>query len=135
MNHELAFHKGLLARLIDTAAVTELVPETSILDRNARPLLYPSIVFGEDQMIEGEDLARKQCRVVSTLHVWAKGTGLVPAKEIAGAVRSAVNAGRLALPDGYHCGDCRVSSMRFLRDPDGETGHGIVTVEALISEV
>ena len=34
----------------------------------------------------------------------------------------------------YHCADLRVSSIRTLRDPDGEHSHGIVTVEALIVE-
>lgn len=135
MNIELALHKALLARLTGTAAVTDLVPAGNILDRNGRPIPNPAIIFGEDQSLEGDDIARSNREIISTIHVWAEGTGLVAAKQIAGAVRSAIHSGRLTMAPGFHCGDCRVSSMRFLRDPDGVTGHGIVTVESLVSEV
>ena len=110
------------------------MPAASILDRNSRPAPDPSIIIGEDQEIEGGDIARRNVRVYSTLHIWKKETGLVGVKVIAGAIRSAVRA-NIAQTDGYHFGDCRVSSARFLRDPDGETAHGVVTIETLVSEV
>lgn len=135
MSADLAVQKALRARLVSTAAVTALVPATSILDRHTRPAPDPSIILGEGQTIEGDDLARRQQRVVLDLHVWKKEPGLAGVKAIAGAVRAALHSGRLALAAGFHCGDCRVSHTRFLRDPDGETSHAVVTVETLVSEV
>ncbi|WP_258552000.1 hypothetical protein [Paracoccus versutus] len=44
-----------------------------------------------------------------------------------------MHAARLTLAAPLHCADARVSSMRFLRDPDGEHSHGVVVVEVLVS--
>ena len=85
------------------------------------------------QEVDEGRLARDVVRVYATLHVWKKEPSLSGAKQIAAAIRSAL-AGLRGTLGGIHIGDCYVSSARFLRDPDGETSHGIVTVEALISE-
>lgn len=135
MSADLAVQKAIRARLISANSVLLLVPAASILDRNARPAPDPSIILGEGQAIEGDDIGRRQQRVVMDLHVWKKEPGLAGVKAIAGAVRAALHIGRISSDVGYHFADCRVSSMRFLRDPDGETAHGIVTVETLVSEV
>lgn len=131
MSAALAVQKALFARLAGTSAVTALVPSTSILDRNALPNPSPSIILGEDQEIEGDDLARTQTRVVSTLHIWERAVGTAGVKAIAGAIRTAVHSARLEI-EGHHCGDCRVSNTRFLRDPDSEHSHGVVTIETLV---
>jgi hypothetical protein len=128
-----AVQKALFDLLSGSSAVTDLVDATSILDRNQRPAPMPSIIFGEDQVLEYDDIARKHYRVISTVHCWDKSTGLNTVKSIAGALATAIRSARLEI-EGAHCGDCRVSGMRFLRDPDGEHGHGIVTVETLVGE-
>lgn len=130
----LELQKALRARLATSPGVTALVPEGNILDRNARPAPDPSIVLGEDQIIEGDDIARHQLRIVSTIHVWKKEPSLAGVKDIGGRMRSAIHSARLEMGGGLHCSDCRVSSMRFLRDPDGETSHGVVTVESVVQE-
>jgi hypothetical protein len=126
--------KAIRARLVGAAGVVALVPGNSILDRNARPAPNPSIILGEDQTIEGEDIARRQERIISTVHVWKKEPSLEGVKAIAGAIRSALQASRLVMGGGFQCVDCRVTGTRFLRDPDGETSHGVVTVESLVGE-
>lgn len=133
MSADHAVQTAIRARLTAKLAVTSLVPATSILDRNARPAPSPSIIIGEGQSIDEGRMDRKAQRVFSTLHIWKKEPGLVGVKDIAGAIRSAIHSGRLAIT-GYQCGDCRVSSARFMRDPDGETAHGVVTVETLVRE-
>jgi hypothetical protein len=125
--------KAVFARLTGTPAVTALVPVASILDRNARPAPSPSIILGEDQVLEGDDIARNQYRVISTLHIWEKALGLASIKDIAGAVAAAIKSSRLTI-EGAHCGDCKIRDMRFLRDPDGEHAHGVVTIETLVGE-
>lgn len=135
MSADVAVQKAIRARLVATSAVTALVPATSILDVNQRPTPSPSIIMGEGQAIEGDRLDRRDQRVVMTLHVWKKKPGLAGVKAIAGAIRSALQSANLHSVPGFHFADCRVSSMRFLRDPDGETSHGVVTVETLVCEV
>lgn len=136
MSAALAVQKALRARLVADLNLVGLVPPSSILDRNSRPAPDPSIIIGEDQAVdEGDSIKRDRLRVFSTLHVWKKETGLTGVKAIAGAIRTAVQSANLPLDPGFHFADCRVSGERFLRDPDGETAHGVVTIETLVQEV
>lgn len=133
MSADHALQTAIRLRLAATPAVTALVPAASILDVNQRPAPVPSIIIGEGQSMEGDQLDRRDQRLIMDLHIWKQEAGLGGVKDIAGAIRTALHSARLTVT-GWHCGDCRVSSMRFLRDPDGETAHGVVTVEALVVE-
>ncbi len=133
---ELAVQISIRARLLATPAVIALVPAEAILDRNQRPNPSPSIVLGESQAAdEATSLARAHVRVFHTLHVWKREASLEGVKAIGAAIRAAIHAGRLDLGAGLHCADALVTSMRQMRDPDGETSHGVVTVEVLVCEV
>ena len=134
MSASLALQKAIRTRLVGTPAVVALVSASAILDRNARPAPDPSIILGEDQELDADRIARDVVRIYSTLHVWKKEQGLAGVKAIAGVIRTALQNGRLEMDTGFHCGDCVVTSTRFLRDPDGETAHGVLTVEALVRE-
>ena len=135
MSVSLALQTALRERLISTAAVTSLVPVASILDRNQRPAPMPSIILGEAQAVEeGRDTERRRTRVYHTAHVFNREPGLAGVQEIAGNMREALNWQNLQLSAPLHCINARVSGMRLLRDPDGETAHAVVTIEALINE-
>lgn len=129
-----ALQKAIRLRLVSSPAVVALVPAQNIVDRNSRPAPNPSIVLGEDQAVDDDDIARNKQRIYSTIHIWKEETSLEGVKAIAWALRKAINLDRLEMDPGFHCGDCTVIDMRFLRDPDGLTSHGVVTVESLISE-
>ena len=132
MNIDLEVQKAIRARLT-TYAVG--VPAAQIIDANQRPSKLPAILLGDSQAVdEGSSLRRAHTRVYHSLHVWQREPSLEGAKTIAGAIRSAIHSARLTLAPGLHCADARVSSMRFLRDPDGEHSHGVVVVEVLVSE-
>lgn len=132
---ELEVQKALRARLVSQQLVTDLVPAANILDTNQRPAPRPSIILGESQAVdEGTSLRRSHTRIYHTLHIWVREPSLERAKAIGGAVRTALMNGRLALPEGLHCADLLVASQRYLRDPDGEHSHGVVTLEILIAE-
>lgn len=134
MSADLALQKAIGTRLAATSGVTALVPAANILDRNARPNPDPCIIIGEGQALPEGDYARTLQRISIDLHIWKKEASLAGVKAIAGAVRSAVHAGKPALDAPYVCGGWHVTAMRYMRDPDGETSHGVVTVEALVSE-
>lgn len=135
MSAALSLQRALRARLVATPAVTGLVPARAILDAHQRPAPDPAIVLGEDQEIDAGSIRRGRVRVFATLHLWKREASTEGVKEIAGAIRTALHAGRLDLGAGWHCADAFVSATRFLRDPDGETSHGVVTVEALLEEL
>lgn len=133
MSAVIATQKALRARLVGTAAVTNLVPADSILDVNERPAPDPSIIMGEGQTVdEGTDLQRRRERVFLDLHVWKKEPSTAGVKAIAGAIGDALRLNRLVLETGFHCVDILVNGARFLRDPDGVTSHAVVTVESLV---
>lgn len=135
MSADLETQKALRARFTTTASLMALVPAANVLDTNQRPAPVPSIILGESQSIdEGTSLRRTHTRVYHTIHVWKREPSLEGVKTICGEIKRAVGFGRLILAQPYHCADLLVSSMRYLRDPDGEHSHGVVTVEVLVSE-
>lgn len=133
MNIDLEVQKAIRARL--TTYAVGVLP-ARILDSNQRPSALPAILLGDSQAVDEEtSLRRAHTRVYHTLHVWAKEPSLEGVKTICGAIRTAIHSARLVLVQGLQCADARVSSMRFLRDPDGEHSHGVVVVEVLVVEV
>jgi hypothetical protein len=131
----LALQKAIRLRLINTAAVIALVPATNILDRNERPAPSPCILMGEDQEVDEDfTIKRDYIRVYSTLHIWKVEPSTAGVKAIAGAIRKAI--GRLRRLDigdpDFVCADCRVDGVRYLRDPDGEHSHAVLTVNSLV---
>ncbi|PJN95295.1 DUF3168 domain-containing protein [Amaricoccus sp. HAR-UPW-R2A-40] len=136
MSAALALQIALRERLLATPAVIDLVPAEHILDRNQRPNPDPSIILGEAQELDDDDsLDRRLVRIYHTFHVWRQEPSLEGVTAIMAAARTAALAGRLALSPGFHCVDLRVASSRAMRDPDGETSHGVMTLEARIQEV
>lgn len=136
MTPEIALQMAVRARLVGTTAVTNLVPTAAILDRNERPNPSPSIIMGEGQSVdEGDSLNRNLTRVYMDMHVWQKEPSTAGVKAIAGAIRSAIRNARLAPGAGFHIADCYIQNTRFLRDPDGETSHAVVTINALVQEI
>ena len=79
-------------------------------------------------------LAARHRRIYATLHVWTKSAPT--ARAIAGAITAAVEGTPLTnLEGGHHAISALVSDVRILRDPDGETAHGVVTVDCLMGVV
>ncbi|PSM16116.1 DUF3168 domain-containing protein [Nitratireductor sp. StC3] len=130
----LSMQAAIRARLVATSAVTSLVPATNIMDRNKTPEVFPCILIGEGQTVPDEGLARRRHHVFSDLHIWATEPGLVVSKQIAGAVRDAL-ADTFWNVTGLHVADLHIASSRFIRDPGGLRSHGIVTLQASVSEV
>ncbi|SFD17113.1 DUF3168 domain-containing protein [Salipiger profundus] len=136
MSADLAIQIAIRARLVATSAVTDLVPASNILDRNATPAPRPSIVIGEAQVVdEGSTIARTRERVFHTIHIWKTELSREGVKEILAAARAAIRSTRLDLGAEYHCVDWRVSSTRTMSDPDGESSHGVMVVDVLAEEV
>jgi hypothetical protein len=71
--------------------------------------------------------------VTATVHIWTEETALVKAKEIAGSVRKALREAPWSVAD-HICHGITVSDARFLRDPDGEHGHAVITIDAILQE-
>ncbi len=68
--------------------------------------------------------------------VWSRGVGYPECKNICDAVKKALHKQPLnfgaASPDAVV--DINVESVRFMRDADGITSHGIITVAVMVEE-
>lgn len=126
-----ALQRALLARFLAEPALLALVPAANIIDGDGAPQRFPSILFGEGQAVrEPQSLCGRERRLYATLHVWTKSAPL--ARDIADGIAAAVEGATLPLEGGHRAVTAIVSSARLLRDPDGETSHGVVTVESLV---
>lgn len=132
MSANLALQKALRAVMIGRAELVALVPAASILDRNARPNPSPSIILGETQELDAGLSGGGSVQVFHTVHVWKQEPSLAGVRRIGWEIRQALRAGRVQLESGFHLAGW-TSTARYIRDPDGVTSHGIVTVSATIT--
>lgn len=134
MEPNLALQAAVRARLVASSALVALVPAANVRDANGLPSVFPCILIGEGQTTPGGDIARKRHDAYLDLHIWAKESGVVTSKQIAGAVRGALVDTRWAA-SGLHVADLHVTSSRFLRDPDGLHSHAVVSLSAIVQEI
>lgn len=129
----LALQIAIRAALVASPAVLDLVPADHIVDHSARPEAFPAIIVGDGQTLRADlTYSRRHVRVVADLHAWTIETGLASVKTIAGTIEAALRT-KPAL-NTHHLVDFRVTGIRFLRDPAGEHGHAVVSIEALLEE-
>jgi len=135
MSADLATQIAIRTRLVNWSDLTALVPAGSILDRHQRPAPNPSVILGESQVLDDPTLARDRELIMHTLHIWKREASLEGVKRIMSQISAAIKSERLDLGDDHHCVRWKVSQARAMRDPDGETSHGVLTVEVLVKEV
>jgi hypothetical protein len=129
----LAIQKALRARLIASPAVTALVPADAIFDRHGRPQRFPCIIIGEATSLYATPYESFHDGVTADLHLWTEEIGLTQVKEITGAVRAALRGDWNV--EGFRCAFATVNSGRFIRDPDDEHSHGVLSISALLQEI
>lgn len=130
MTPDLALQAAILTRLANTSDLVALVPAANMFDGHGVPSRFPSVVFGEGQVVrEPMTLAARHRRIAATLHVWTKS--MPAARAIGGEITAAIERAPLELSGGHRAISTVVASTRFMRDPDGETAHGVLTVDCL----
>ncbi|WP_392338857.1 DUF3168 domain-containing protein [Loktanella salsilacus] len=126
-----ALQQAILNILLADAAVAEVVGDRI---HDGRPTAYPSITFGPaDSVPEDMDCING---LTETLQIdcWVRdGDRLRPAKALTDKVRKAVHRNTPDL-DTHALVNLQIVGTRAFMDPDGKTGHGIVTIEAEIEE-
>lgn len=131
MSASLALQKAIRGALIARPDLLALVPALNILDRNARPNPRPSIILGECQEVAGELATGGDVDISADLHIWIEEPSLTKSRLVGWEIRQALRA-RVQLAAGFHLAGWEVSA-RHLRDPDGLTSHGVVTVRARVT--
>lgn len=121
---------ALRSRLLAAPAVAALVAGR-IFDQPPQSIAYPWIELGQTQDLPFEDGGCiNGLEYWLTLHIWARSQKAASeAKAINKAVKAALHNQILAL-DGHKLQSMRVTSAFVMKDPDGITRHGVITVNA-----
>ena len=96
--------------------------------------VFPYISFGPSDFISDDADCIDGRQETVQLDIWSQKQGsLVEAKNLTDAVKSALHDAEGDLGVNALVG-LRVPSARVVRDPDGKTARGIISVEALVEE-
>lgn len=123
---------AIYAALIADAGVAAVVG-TRVVD--GAPSDYPAITFGPgDYLPDDMDCIDGRIETMQ-LDCWVRDSSqrLRPARALADLVKAALHGMELSLAT-HALAALRVVAVRAMMDPDGLTGHGIVTLEAVIEE-
>ncbi len=97
------------------------------MPREAEP---PYLTFGQSTVRDWSTGTEDGSEHILTLHVWSRAAGERETHEIMNAVRAALHDAAIAV-DGHHLVNLRHEFSDALRDPDGETYHGVVRYRAV----
>lgn len=99
---------------------------TRVYDEPPSNPIYPLVQVGESYVIIDDYGCRSGSDEYVDIHVWSQAVGWPETKRIAAQVRALVNGKVLTVP-GYTAHSW-VRDIRYLKDPDGNTRHGVITV-------
>jgi hypothetical protein len=126
--------KALFAALSGNAPLVALLGGAKVYDDVPRSAALPYITFGQSTLRDWSTGTDAGFEHLITLHVWSSVNGDREAHQIISAIRDCLHD--VALPVASH----RLINLRFefsdlVRDPDGETSHGIVRYRAVTEPV
>jgi hypothetical protein len=124
-----ALQQAVFATLSVAEAVRDCVCER-VYDAVPRGADFPYIVIGEAEETDGGTATDEASGHTLSVHVWSRGGGHREAKEIAEAVREALDKAELPL-DGHTLVDLRFVSADFSRQSDGETFRALMRFKAI----
>lgn len=133
MSASLAIQAAIYQTLIADADVSAIVGDR-VFDGRPDDAEYPNITFGPADYDRRDDVQECVQGRVETVQVdcWVRdGRRLNPVKVLSDRVSRALHLAKLDVSP-YHLVEVRADSVRAFMDPDGLTGHGIVTVQVEI---
>lgn len=88
---------------------------------------FPYVTIGESQSLAADITCRDGEEEYVDLHIWSQYSGQKELKDIAAAIHAALHGVSLSAA-GRSSAHAFIQSVRTMRDPDGVTRHGVVTV-------
>lgn len=123
--------KAVYAALTADAALMALI--TGIFDHVPQGQAYPYLTVGDDTETDRNTFDRTGREPTMTLHLWSKYAGMKQAKDIAERVVTLLDDQALVVTGWGHV-MTTYEFGEFLRDPDGETRHGVLRFRMLLQE-
>lgn len=128
----LAAQRLAVTKMRAHAPLLALCPKDNIMDRNARPEIFPCILLGEGQTVDESATCIVAAEVFLTIHVWTKENTMAGCKSISGEVQRALRNAE-GVQDGWAL-DFTFDDAVYLRDPSGEHSHAVVTFSVMAED-
>jgi Protein of unknown function (DUF3168) len=129
----LALQQYLVAQLKDCNTIEPVMPKVFVADTGGRPEIFPYMIVGEAHTVFPNYSDSFHIQTFADVHIWTLGADLAATKRIAGNARAALFKGPWNV-EGFFCRNLHVESTRFMRDPDGLHGHGVISISAILQE-
>lgn len=125
-----ALQEAIFAELSGNSAIEALLGSPiRLYDAVPRQAEFPYAVLGESGVHDASTTTDRATEHRVTLSIWSRQGGHREVKQIASALRDALDGVELTIP-GFV--DLRFLSAEFSRDKDGESWNGSVQFRALI---
>lgn len=92
---------------------------------------YPYVHLGETQSIPLRAGCVTAWEIFVTLHVWSDQKSFAEVKTIEGLIEAALDGADLTIA-GHHLVSIALRDTRTIRDPDGNSRHGVLTFTARV---
>lgn len=122
--------KAVHAALSSDPTLTGLLGGTQVYDDVPRGAAFPYVTFGQTTERDWSTGSDEGSEHLVTLHVWSRAHGRKETDLIAGAMKNVLHGAALTLA-GFRLVNLRHEFSDAMRDPDGETFHGIVRYRAV----
>ena len=120
----LALQKAIAARINDDPSIGALIFD------DATSAQLPFISFGPFQALPEHGDCLDGGEFYMTLDCWAAGPQTVTVKQIGARVAASLDRAALVLDPPQRLVEMAVEQIQYMRDPDGITTHGVITVHA-----
>lgn len=129
---DLELQKAVVAALLGDAGFMQLIGAAGNLYQDVAPNpTFPYVVIGDTHSTDQSVELLASSEIYSDIHVWSRADpGFVECKRLTDAVRRVLHDANLVL-DTQRCVLIQHRITRHMRDPDGVTKHGVVTMYAL----
>lgn len=130
----LALQKAIVARLKADSAVNALIAGR-IYDAVPQNATKPYVSFGPFDLLPEHADCLDGGDLTITLDAWSAGPDSVLLKRVGAAVVAALDEAALALDDNQRLVQLTILRTLYMRDPDGITGHAVITARALAEPI
>lgn len=113
--------------LVGALRAVDCEAEERVFDTVPDNALFPYSSLGNGQVIPVDEDCGDSSETYVDINVWTRDVGFPQTKRIAGAYRDRLHHGELTI-EGHVVDLMEVQTINYLRDPDGITRHGILSL-------
>jgi hypothetical protein len=126
---DLPIQAAIFDALSGDAQLTSMA--TGVFDQVPEKTAFPYVTIGENTLSDWGSHTFDGANAIVTIHTWARGGGRKKCKEIMGEIYRILHNGSIAI-DGFSLVVLRFEFGETIKDPDGQTYHGVQRFKLLV---